>query len=597
MDNQQNNNGASPNGSEWLDEVFGAAEHTEELGPDLLAVTSARLTHPNDVELEKILAEDWASVPDLEEPTVSVPEKESAPAETVSEEPVSQDPTVTILSEPTIEVTPDAPAEQEVPPEELSAEQILAEYSQENTASEPAEPVSEAPGDTMFFTPAEAPQTEEATEPETQPETDEKPQVTRVRKIRPAAKKGYGLLGIPHILSTFIWLAIVLLIGLTLGHALWSGITDLMAFGKPDQQITITITDNEVLVLPDGTKAVNVEAVADKLHKAGLISNPQWFILFSSTLTDKANDIDPGTYTLNTKFDYNAMINNMQNYDGARDEVEILIPEGYTCAQIFQLLQENDVCDVEEMETYLTEICEPGDDGVYALSDYWFLEDTPREGKYWLEGYLFPDTYRFYVNDDPENVIKKFLDGFDFRFTDIMREKLETIEERTGLDLTVHEVIIIASMIEKESAGDADSYMISSVIYNRLTDTSHSWHLNIDATIYYALGGNIDPETGLAKPLTQADMDLDHPYNTYKYIGLPPGAIANPGRNSIDAALTPEQDGYLFYIYENGTVTEVEKTSAYNCFYYVYNPHDEVHIFSETEANHNKAKEYIKSLE
>ena len=178
----------------------------------------------------------------------------------------------------------------------------------------------------------------------------------------------------------------------------------------------------------------------------------------------------------------------MQNHTGAREEVEILIPEGYTCAQIFSLLQEKNVCDVEDLEAYLTDICEPDKDGVYALSDYWFLEDTPRSGKYWLEGYLFPDTYRFYVDDDPENVIKKFLDGFDFRFTDIMREKMDTIEERTGLELTVHEVIVIASMIEKEAAGGSDSYMISSVIYNRLGDNSHDWHLNIDATIYYALG-------------------------------------------------------------------------------------------------------------
>ena len=147
MDNPQNNNNASPSGSEWLDEVFGAADVKEELGPDLLAVTSARLTHPNDVELEKILAEDWASVPDLEEPTVSVPENDTL-KEPVSEEPVSQD--------PTIEILPDVPATQQLSAEEfeMSAEQILAEFA----ASEEA---PENPGNTMFFAPPEAPQAEE----------------------------------------------------------------------------------------------------------------------------------------------------------------------------------------------------------------------------------------------------------------------------------------------------------------------------------------------------------------------------------------------------------------------------------------------------
>lgn len=583
----------------------------------------------DDAELEQILAEDWDSIPDIKD--ISSAEEPSPEAAFFEDASVMEDPTIEVLpnQDPTITAVPNSfasPEEPDQPAAEnidaslnddtrllFTADEIIAEFSGSNssqTEDSRLEDTAYYPMDEQF--PAEDPSLEDTAyypmedqfpaEAESQqvsaPDNAEQdiPVRTRIRKIRPAPKKGYGLMGIPHILSTVIWLAIILLIGLTLGHSLWSGITDLMAFGKPDQQITITITDSEVMVLPDGTKAVNAEAVANKLKEAGLITNPQWFVLFSSTLTDKANDIDPGTYTLNTKFDYNAMINNMQNHTGAREEVEILIPEGYTCAQIFSLLQEKNVCDVEDLEAYLTDICEPDKDGVYALSDYWFLEDTPRSGKYWLEGYLFPDTYRFYVDDDPENVIKKFLDGFDFRFTDIMREKMDTIEERTGLDLTVHEVIVIASMIEKETAGGSDSYMISSVIYNRLGDNSHDWHLNIDATIYYALGGNIDPETGLAKPLTQADMNIDHPYNTYKYTGLPPGAIANPGRNSLDAALTPEQDGYNFYLFENGMVKEVEKDADNQCFYYVYNPHDQVHIFSETESNQEKAIEYIKSL-
>lgn len=572
-------------------------------------VTSA---NSDDTELEQILAENWDSVPDLKD--ISSAEEPSPEAAFLDETTVSDDPTIEVLpnQDPTITAVPNSfvSAEQFEQPTAteaaaslssdtqllFTADEIIAEFS--GSEESPAEMENSALEDTVYYPMAEQFPAEADPQQASTPDSvaQDTPVKTRIRKIRPAPKKGYGLLGIPHILSTVIWLAIILLIGLTLGHSLWSGITDLMAFGKPDQQITITITSSEVMVLPDGTKAVNTEAIANKLKDAGLITNPQWFVLFSSTLTDKANDIDPGTYTLNTKFDYNAMINNMQNHTGAREEVEILIPEGYTCAQIFTLLQEKNVCDVEDLEAYLTDICEPGKDGVYELSDYWFLEDTPRSGKYWLEGYLFPDTYRFYVNDDPENVIKKFLDGFDFRFTDIMREKMDTIKERTGLDLSVHEVIIIASMIEKETAGSSDSYMISSVIYNRLSDKSHNWHLNIDATIYYALGGNIDPETGLAKPLTQADMNIDHPYNTYKYTGLPPGAIANPGRNSLDAALTPEQDGYNFYLFENGKVKEVEKSADDKCFYYVYNPHDQVHIFSETESNQEKAIEYIKSI-
>lgn len=543
MDKEQNNSLPKTN-ENWLDDILGASETPKELGPDELAVQAAGLTHPDDLELEKILSENWDAVPDMET-------ADQAPAENilpVAEEPVSVEPAV----------------------------------------------LEDA---TVFFTPVEAPQPvaePEVPQPEEPKPTEEK---VRVRKVRPAPKKGYGLLGIPHILATGIWLVIIMLIGLTLGHTLWSGITDLMAFGKPDQQITITITDSDVQILPDGTKVVDIDGIANKLKDAGLIQNPQWFKIFADKLTDKAYDIEPGTYTLNTKYDYNAMINNMQSYASAREEIEIMIPEGYTCAQIFALLEEKGVCSVADMEAYMLEVGKDGMDGEYALSGYWFLEDAPRADKYWMEGYLFPDTYRFYLDDEPENVTKKFLDGFDFRFTDVMKTKLEDIQNKTGLDYGIREIIIIASMIEKETAGTDDSYMISNVIYNRLTDNTRYWYLNIDATIYYALGGNIDPETGLPKPLTQKDLNMDHPYNTYKNRGLPPGAICNPGRNSLDAALTPDQHSYPFYVCYNGKIKLIESASqdSYELYYYVYNPTDDAHIFSETESDQDKAIAYINS--
>lgn len=547
MDHEQN---SLPEENEnWLDNILGTQDTAKELGPDELAVQAAGLTHPDDLELEKILSEDWDSIPD----------------ENAQDAAVSEDVSVA---------------------EDLSSQQ--------------ADAVSEDA--TVFFNPVENPQPENdseqngSTPPEEPVAQEEK---IRVRKVRPAPKKGYGLFGIPHILVTGIWLVIIMLIGLTLGHTLWSGITDLMAFGKPDQQITITITDTDVQILSDGTKVVDINGIANKLRDAGLIKNPQWFKLFADTLTDKAYDIEPGTYTLNTKYDYNALINNMQSYASAREEVEILIPEGYTCAQIFALLEEKGVCSVADMEAYMLEVGKDGIDGDYPLSGYWFLEGAPRADKYWMEGYMFPDTYRFYLDDEPENVTKKFLDGFDFRFTDVMKDKLESLQDKTGLDYGIREIIIIASMIEKETAGTDDSYMISSVIYNRLTDNSKYWYLNIDATIYYALGGNIDPETGLPKPLTQADLEMDHPYNTYVNRGLPPGAISNPGRNSLDAALTPDQHSYPFYVCYNGKIKQIESSDydSYDPFYYVYNPDEGVHIFSETESDQNYAIDYINSLD
>ena len=461
----------------------------DELGPDEMAVHSAGLTHPDDLELEKILSENWDDVPQ----TPAEPEVQPAPAQ----------------------------------------------------------------GDTQYFQPVANVQADP--EPE-----EEKPAApVRVRKVRPKPKKGYGLLGIPHILVTFVWIAVILAVGLTLGHTLWKSASDLLAFGKPDQEITVTITDEDIAEIEAG----NIDGVAQKLKDAGLIEYPSVFKFFATKITDKANDIEAGTYILNSKYDYNAMINNMQSHYAARVEVEVLIPEGYTCAQIFSLLEEKGVCSVEDMEDYMINTGRDGMDGNYALSDYWFLEDAPSADKYWLEGYLFPDTYRFFENDEPEAVVKKFLDSFDYRFTDIMHNKLENIKQNTGMDYSIREVVIIASMIEKESADMDENYLISSVIYNRLKNSASFPYLNIDATLIYALDGNIDPETGLSKPLTDQDMNMNHPYNTYKNRGLPPGPIANPGRNALDAALSPDDTSY---------------------FYYVLDPNEKLHLFASTLSEHEK---------
>lgn len=541
MDKEQQ--GVTPQENEnWLDDILGLEPQMKELGPDELAVQAAGLTHPDDLELEKILSEDWDSVPDLEDLQNPPPAAENIPQEPYEE-------------------SAGIPEETDLEP--LSEESVEESISKEVTQYFPAVE------DTQVI-----PQQEASPAEEDPVENEEEP--IKVRKVRPLPKKGSGLFGIPHFLSAVIWMAVILMVGLTLGRTGWLCLSDLFAFGKPDQQVVIEITDEEVRKLPDGTVDVDIDAIAQKLKDADMIEYPQLFKFFASTLTSKAERIEPGVYTLNTLFDYNAITNNLRSIHSSRKEVELMIPEGSTCAQIFALLEENNICSVADMEAYMLQIGKDGMDGEYALSGYWFLEGSPEADKYWLEGFLFPDTYRFYENDDPANVVKKFLDGFDYRFTDLMRTKLDAIQTNTGLDLSIREVVIIASLIEKETADVDEGYTVSSVIYNRLRNSANFPYLNIDATIIYALNGNIDPETGLTKPLTNDDLNLDHPYNTYVYRGLPPGAIANPGRNSIDAALSPENTNY---------------------YYYVLNPETDSHIFASTLEEHEKNIAYVNSLD
>ena len=487
---------------------MGAAAPESELGPDEQAVASAGLIHPNDMELEMIMAEHRAEdITDVIEAAVAEQiDLADAAAEEALAEPVSD-----ILSDETQFFTPQIVVEHpQVEAEEIFEEETFEEEVQDAPASDEA--IAEE-------------------EPVEQP----------TRKARPKKKSGYGLWGIPHLLSTAVWLVLIVAIGVSLGRTLWLCCADLMAFGKEAKTATITITEDDT-----------IETISQALAENGLIRYPGLFQTFAE-LTGKAENISEGAFTLSSHLDYNAMINGMSAYASARKEVDIMFPEGYTCAQIFQLLEDNEVCTVEELEEYAAN---------GELEEFWFLEGVERGDKYCLEGYLFPDTYTFYTNDEPGRVLEKFLYAFDSRFTDIMRERLQQIREQhaerledEGYDqdyideheITIREIVIIASLIEKESAGGEESYDVSSVIYNRLEDSSYPPYLNIDAAVIYGLGGNVDPATGEVKPLTNADKEKDTPYNTYLHTGLTPGPISNPGQESLNAALTPNDTDYYYY--------------------------------------------------
>ena len=502
-----------PQDQDWLDEILSDPVDSSELGPDEEAVSLAGLIHPDDLELELIIAEHRPEDED-EQLVIPIPEND----------PVLLDDTMSI---------PQVPATHYNEPQNLDETQFFMPPEPEEVTAEPTE-------------------TEEIA-----PMAEEKEQTQR--KGRPKRKKGYGLLGIPHILATLVWLAIIVAVGITLGRTLWLCCADLMAFDKEPVQVSITITDQDT-----------IETISNKLGTLGLIRYPKLFKTFAE-LTGKDERISTGTFTLSSKLDYNAMINNMTTYGAARQEVDIMFPEGYNCAQVFALLEEKGVCTVAELEEYAAN---------GELSYYWFLEGVERGDRYCLEGYLFPDTYTFYTDDDPGRVLEKFLSAFDARFTDLMRDRLVEINAKfadmlakegysqdyiESHPITIREVVIIASLIEKEAADPVEGYTVSSVIYNRLSDSSQPPYLNIDAAVLYGLNGNIDPETGESMPLTQADLEFDTPYNTYLHAGLTPGPIANPGQESLNAALVPDETNYLYYALNPETGTH-KFFSNYNDF-------------------------------
>ena len=367
-------------------------------------------------------------------------------------------------------------------------------------------------------------------------------------KRRPKRKKTYNFFGLPQILSTAVGLAMILFIGVTMGRFLWVCAADVLAFGRDDKKVVVEITEED-----------DMDSIIVKLQEKGLIRYP-WLFQVYADLSHAEEDIELGTFTLNTNYDYHALVNELSS-SGSREEVTVQIPDGYNCRQIFALLEEKGVASAASLEEFAAN---------GELSDYWFLENVARGDKYCLEGFLFPDTYNFYKGGGAEHAINKLLSGFNNKFTEdhqntlseLNKQLAETMRSNGKSDdyvvenmLTVREVMIIASLIEKEAANAKESPNIASVIYNRLYDWgSNPRYLNIDAAIVYVTGNN-----------NKIDTSIDSPYNTYLNTGLTPTPIANPGMSSIEAALYPNDTNY---------------------YYYVLNPETGNHVFAATYDEH-----------
>ncbi len=327
---------------------------------------------------------------------------------------------------------------------------------------------------------------------------------------RPRRKKKHRSAGRTAAL-VLLYVAAVIGVSILLACIGWTAAGDVLALNKPEKSITFTISPDE-----------DFDSVVERLHKEGMIEYQFLFKLFAS-FTHKKDEIIAGSYTLNTDMDYRALLAGMSANSANRSEVTVAIPEGYNIDQIFSLLEEKGVSTVEKLRQTAAE-------HDYAFS---FLQEIPLGDYHRLEGYLMPATYDFYVNHDPIFAINKLLVHFDSQVKDDFRAKV------AESDFTLREVLTIASLIERETTGE-DRTDIAAVIYNRLNNPSAGTqgYLQIDATLVYINGG---------KEPTEADKSIDSPYNTYLYKGLPPGPIANPGMESIIAAMNPSDSKDYYY--------------------------------------------------
>ncbi len=266
--------------------------------------------------------------------------------------------------------------------------------------------------------------------------------------------------------------------------------------GSPAAQIGRLLVEAEVISsAPEFERAVRLQQVSDRLQA--------------------------GTYDLETGMTVDAVIARLVEGPGG-GVIRITLIEGLTVPQMLESLAEQADFEVADLEAPLL-------NGL-VTSD--LLPEAPDSLAGW-EGLLFPDTYEIYAEDEPAEVLQLLADTAELRVASVDWTYL------TERGLTPYDGVIIASMIEREARLDEERPVIASVVYNRL---DQGMLLQIDATVVYALGGL--PEGGL----TVDDLQVDSPYNTYLYQGLPPTPIAGARLASLRAAAAPDDTTYLYYV-------------------------------------------------
>ena len=280
----------------------------------------------------------------------------------------------------------------------------------------------------------------------------------------------------------------------------------------------LKIKDEEIIEVAEGD---SFYGVLNKLSEEDKIKNE--FLVKLYFIRGIKPEVLAGTYKLDKSMTLDEIITLLSN-DSTIGKIYITIPEGYTIDDIATELEENNICSSEDFINSVKN---------YDLPAY--VSNNPNK-RYNLEGFLFPDTYSFNENENADFVVKTMIN----RFEEVWQELVQSLNLSIADD-EIEKIVNVASIIEKEAVVDSERSLISSVIYNRI---AIEMPLQIDATVIYSYGYHIEK-------MYEKHLEIDSPYNTYMYYGLPIGPISNPGRASLMAALKPEKTDYLYYLLES----------------------------------------------
>lgn len=334
-----------------------------------------------------------------------------------------------------------------------------------------------------------------------------------------------------HVFLGVVLSVAAICVGVFLAWKVIVGLMDYTGMAKKSHEADIVI---------DST--MNVDDIAETLHENGIIEMP-WLFKTYINMKDEAEGFLDGEYTVNSTMSYSNIITLLKTVRQYTNTVTVMIPEGYNAQQIGQLLEENLVCRADDFEKYYRS----------KLEKYAFEEQiTVTENRFYaLEGYLFPDTYEFYVIDDlpdkpsmdtsqyAKQAAEKMYSNFQNKITKKMYARAKE------LGMTFDEVVTLASIIQKEGTNEENMANISSVFHNRLENMYEYPHLQSDTTDNYiedVIRPNI-PSSSLA-----LYENVITAYDTYTCEGLPAGPICSPGLEAINAALYPAETDYYYFL-------------------------------------------------
>ncbi len=322
-----------------------------------------------------------------------------------------------------------------------------------------------------------------------------------------------------------------LAVGIFLSVQLIGAIRDVTGMAKTRKEIDFEITEN-----------MNVDQIIDGLHENGIIDMPSLMKMYISFTKNESGFLN-GPHTVNSGMSYTNIIKALKTEKEFTETITITIPEGLSVVDIGKLLEENYVCRASDFEEYVKSMKNKYEfeNGLKSSSNRVFM----------MEGYLFPDTYEFYVIDylkehpnyDTSSWAKEAADKMMQNFDDHITKKMRT--RMKELNMSLDQVVTLASIIQWEGNAPENMNIISSVFHNRLNDPDNFPKLQSD-TIYTYIDSTIKPRTTSSNK--EQMQKIEDAYDTYKCNGLPAGPINNPGMDAINAALYPDDTEYYYFL-------------------------------------------------